>query len=450
MRHLARAEASCAPRAYDGEPERKPLRVPARHAACRHLVGSAVCCGLLVLLYFYLHPVDTESPVARNAEPQRRRSFARIAELDSDAASGLAAFMDAEGTSYVAIANYYGDSALYEFQPISNSLRKLQTFLSAQAHDWEVVRLADGSTQLFLAETGADRSYIYQLNDSAASARALPDKPVYACADSPDAAASCRGWSSSGECERNPAFMHAACAASCGLCERLRGPLVALQQLPVDHASAARHFYVGHRLFLGVAERSQVSFYEWAHLSTAAAASHDSAEGKGGPWHLFDAIPVAGFCELAHMRLASGTHLVALAKVRVARRGTTRALLGSPTILTGTGRATLRLSRSALLTSSAPQCSSRSNTSSSPHLSLSPSLSLHTHTHRLFTSSPSRSLSSCLLTPPPHAFSLRRLLMPSPYAFSLRRLRSGTRESPSSATASSISSRSTSLTRPSS
>ncbi|KAL3932378.1 MAG: hypothetical protein SGPRY_000729 [Prymnesium sp.] len=52
-------------------------------------------------------------------------------------------------------------------------------------------------------------------------------------------------------------------------------------QLPVDAASASRHFRVGERLFLGISERLRVSFYEW----------QPSAEGR---WVLFGSIPVAG------------------------------------------------------------------------------------------------------------------------------------------------------------
>ena len=245
---------------------------------------------------------EGETSVADLAEHaaggERELRFEQIATFASEAASGVAAFEDATGQSYVAVANYYGRSDLFAFEPDQRRTRRVQHFLTKQAHDWEVIRLPDGSTQLLLSEYGADRSVVYQLNDSTAT---LPAAQVVLCADAADTASSCERWRAGGECWRNPTFMHAACPARCGLCAGLDGPLVPVQMLPTRGASAARHFAVGRRHFVGVTETGRVSVFEWSRL------------GGGEPWRRFGEIPIDGICELAFVRMASGVHLLALA-----------------------------------------------------------------------------------------------------------------------------------------
>lgn len=50
---------------------------------------------------------------------------------------------------------------------------------------------------------------------------AVPAKAVVAPAAAPcqDTAKRCGEWTAQGECQRNPQFMHKECAASCGMCE---------------------------------------------------------------------------------------------------------------------------------------------------------------------------------------------------------------------------------------
>lgn len=96
------------------------------------------------------------------AEPSRFR-FECVASFPSQAASGIAAFEDAAGLTYVAVANYYGRSELFAFDAGSGAMRRVQHFLTTQAHDWEAVRLPDGSTQLLLSEYGGDTSVVYQV-----------------------------------------------------------------------------------------------------------------------------------------------------------------------------------------------------------------------------------------------------------------------------------------------
>ena len=144
-----------------------------------------------------------------------------------------------------------------------------------------------------------------QLNDASAT---LPGTKLSLCADSPAAIESCPGWSKAGECSRNPAFMHGTCAASCGLCADLGGPLIPVQQLRTSGASAMRAFAVGKRQFIGVSETGKVSIYEWRPRSEVA-----TVPSGNGPWGLFAEISISGVCELAHGVLSDGTHLLSLA-----------------------------------------------------------------------------------------------------------------------------------------
>lgn len=92
-----------------------------------------------------------------------RLRFSHVASFPSEAASGIAAFEDADGQSFIAVANYYGRSELFRFDPSNGEMTKVQHFLTKQAHDWEVVPLPDGSTHLLLSEYGADHSIMYQV-----------------------------------------------------------------------------------------------------------------------------------------------------------------------------------------------------------------------------------------------------------------------------------------------
>lgn len=65
------------------------------------------------------------------------RSFVRVAQIDTHAASGLATFSDGKGEAYIAIANYYAASELFLFQPAIGPPRRVQTFPSNQVSKCE-------------------------------------------------------------------------------------------------------------------------------------------------------------------------------------------------------------------------------------------------------------------------------------------------------------------------
>lgn len=264
---------------------------------------------------------DTE-----DASPPAAGRFVQVASLESEAASGVACFEDADGSPFIAMANYYGVSSMWAFDTVTEATRLVQQFLSRQAHDWEAVRLPGGMTQLILAEYGAGRpSTVFLLNDSAVRsslASLLPEQPLAVCSDAPDSAASCEGWRGAGECTKNPGYMHGACAKTCGLCARTSGPLVPVQLLPTVGASAARAFAIGARHFLAVSTSPHVAVFEW---SWGGWETWEGSRDAGGParaftppWRELRPIAIEGIAELAHGVVAGAAasraeHLLALA-----------------------------------------------------------------------------------------------------------------------------------------
>jgi len=101
----------------------------------------------------------------------------------------------------------------------------------------------------------------------------LPGWP--ACADESDA---CKSWATSGECTRNAAYMHSSCAASCGRCDQLRGPLLAVQALGGLGGTAARHVRLPVPVTAVPVSRSR---------------SQASSAGEDVPWTTGRAIPDA-------------------------------------------------------------------------------------------------------------------------------------------------------------
>ena len=148
------------------------------------------------------------------------------APLSSSAASGLVVTPTADGRALVGVANFYGSSTLFEIDSRRPGLapRWQQQLNTKAAHDWTALTLPDGRMQFVVSEYDGSASIVYELN--ATRPRALPNWP--ACQDRE---AACASWANSGECARNRAFMHTACAAACGQCAALSGPLVAVQAL---------------------------------------------------------------------------------------------------------------------------------------------------------------------------------------------------------------------------
>jgi hypothetical protein len=175
------------------------------------------------------------------------------APLASSAASGLAAVSHGS-TWLLAVANFYGSSSLYELDSTTRGLapRLVQSFATKAAHDWEALSLPDGQVQLVAAEYDAARSLVFELNASSSPLTGSPaPRPLAGWPDCADTdAAACATWARAGECKRNPGFMHTSCAASCGQCAQLTGPLVAVAALPGEGGTAARHVRLcsrGHR-----------------------------------------------------------------------------------------------------------------------------------------------------------------------------------------------------------
>ena len=93
------------------------------------------------------------------APPSKMRAGA---SLRSSAASGLASLPDGDGGVLLALANYYGDSSLFAFDPghlprragKKPTAREVQRVSTSAAHDWEALRLPDGTEQLVVATVG--------------------------------------------------------------------------------------------------------------------------------------------------------------------------------------------------------------------------------------------------------------------------------------------------------
>ena len=95
------------------------------------------------------------------------------AELPSSAAAGLAV-VPAGSTSrwFVALANFYGRSSLFEIdrsgthRPSRLAAKLRQRLATRAAHDWEAVHLPGGRIQLVATEYDAPYSLVYELNES--------------------------------------------------------------------------------------------------------------------------------------------------------------------------------------------------------------------------------------------------------------------------------------------
>ena len=215
-------------------------------AALVALIGLGAICSLLLL---HRHLPSAHLPSAAERSP---RSFGFV-ELEGSRIAGRAtsglAVASINGShdrgSWLAVANFYGESELHALNPGAPSLgppRRVQSFATKAAHDFEVLTTPNGRTQLVAAEYDATRSLVYEPSDATAAATAaLAGWPE--CNDSDHAA--CASWSQSGECNRNPGFMHASCPMACGRCAALHGPLVAVQSLPGLGGTAARHVRIG-------------------------------------------------------------------------------------------------------------------------------------------------------------------------------------------------------------
>ena len=256
---------------------------------------------------------------ARGATPPRfSSSFSPVPlsePLFSSAASGLAV-VAADDKWLLAVANFYGSSSLFALDPRAPGLspRLVQQFATRAAHDWEVLSLPGGRLQLVGAEYDAPRSLVYEINASQPAnvpSRQLEGWPT--CVDSDPAA--CTQWAASGECARNPSFMHASCAASCGKCAALKGPLAAVQALDGLGGTAARHIrlpasareaqspseHQHERDLLLVANYKAaagegVALYEWRDGET----EHVVDDARDSQWQFVGHVDVPGAGEFTH------------------------------------------------------------------------------------------------------------------------------------------------------
>lgn len=242
------------------------------------------------------------------------------APLSSSAASGLAVHQTTpDGRALIAVANFYGTSSLYEVDARQRGLapRQCQQFATKAAHDWTTLTLLNGRVQFVAAEYDALATLVYELNVT--RPRPLADWPD--CHDTN--AKACESWSRSGECERNAGFMHTSCAASCGQCAALSGPLVAVQSLPGSGGTSVRHMRLpteSGRLcdVLLVANYKagageSVAVYEWrptsGDLNAGRVVEHD--DGGSGAWQLDGHIDVPGAGEFTHCHIPqTSEHLV--------------------------------------------------------------------------------------------------------------------------------------------
>ena len=234
------------------------------------------------------------------------------AELPSSAAAGLAV-VPAGSTSrwFVALANFYGRSSLFEIdrsgthRPSRLAAKLRQRLATRAAHDWEAVHLPGGRIQLVATEYDAPYSLVYELNESHTGMP--PPRPLDGwpeCADTQPSA--CAAWAASGECERNPGFMRTSCAAACGNCADLSGPLVAVQRLPGLGGTVARHVRLdgrGETAVRPLARRDLllVANYKAAPGEGVALYEWSDERGGGAPsWSLRGHVDVPGAGEFAH------------------------------------------------------------------------------------------------------------------------------------------------------
>lgn len=97
------------------------------------LLGMGVICVWLVVSWVLCHYSSNVIINAGRQKVRQRRSFSLIANVESEAASGIMTFVDSAGLTYLAVSCYYGMSAVYSFDPMSFALLKLQDFPSTQA-----------------------------------------------------------------------------------------------------------------------------------------------------------------------------------------------------------------------------------------------------------------------------------------------------------------------------
>ena len=237
--------------------------------------------------------------------PSASASFVRLsldAPIMGSAASGLGVLAGVS-TTFLAVANFWGESSLYSLDATSDGLRPRleQRFATKAAHDWEVVPHArEDATLWFASEYDSDHSYVYAFNRSWDGWR--EDWPK--CADGD--AERCPAWARSGECERNRAFMHGACAASCGRCEALHGPLVAVQRLDGLGGTAARSFRVDGAEWLFVAN--------YKAPPGQGVSAYERVGGSAHPWTLRAYLDVPGAGEATHCPIEEdGTQLLVFA-----------------------------------------------------------------------------------------------------------------------------------------
>ena len=82
------------------------------------------------------------SPSSTRSPP--RGAFVHVASIPTHAAAGLSSFARrGDAARYLAVANYYGDSAVWAFGP-DRRLKRVQQVPTVMAHDWETVALGGG------------------------------------------------------------------------------------------------------------------------------------------------------------------------------------------------------------------------------------------------------------------------------------------------------------------
>ena len=206
------------------------MRVPCflfRALACFVLCAFVVSALRLHATLSETLPVEQrirEAAVAGDADGADRRATGAFVRrlLDGPgipalAASGIAVlpgYPSAE-RAILAVANFWGESSLYELDGASLGLapRLVQQFATKSAHDWEVIHgAADGGGSrdavLVAAEYEAERSLVYAINRSSGidgqgggrAPRPLGGWP--ACADTD--ATQCAQWARSGWMPRVP------------------------------------------------------------------------------------------------------------------------------------------------------------------------------------------------------------------------------------------------------
>ena len=264
----------------------------------------AACLSVITTLYLietlpYVPFSRLQRAATRDGDGHNRQRLPETSRfvkvrLDRDmqgmAASGLAAVVDDKtSTTYLAVANFWGDSLLFALNTTRQGLapRLVQRFATKAAHDWEAIQIENQGSMLIAAEYDSERSLVYMFRDrdgvdggvdggsedaggggvsrTRSSMGALEGWP--ACTDVAGRR-SCTDWAKAGECERNPSFMLSRCSESCGRCEGLEGPLVAVQGLRGRGGTAARSFRVAGRILLFLANYlappgQAVSVFEW-------------------------------------------------------------------------------------------------------------------------------------------------------------------------------------------